>query len=345
MPSPAAWLRERIPISLSQIREFANEEVPTHLKKWWFCLGGTPAYLFGVQIITGILLAVYYQPSPDTAYQSVARISHDVSFGWFIRSMHKWAATGMVATVILHQMRVFFTGAYRKPRELSWMVGMTLLLLTLGVGFTGYSLVYEQLSYWGATVAANITDQIPLVGGAMKSLLLGGEGYNEVTLSRFFVLHAAVLPAAMIALIGIHIAIIRIQGVTPLRFKDQKEARFAFVPEHLYTEIAAALTLMIVLCTLAIALPAELGPHANPLSTPEVIKPEWFFYATFRWLKLFSGGTALLTMAMLVLTAFTWPFIDARMRRHTRFDLSIGIGVVAVLGIVTLTVWEAAVAH
>ena len=112
------WLAERIPINTIQLRELTNEPVPNHLKRWWFALGGTPAYLFVIQIITGILLAFYYQASPSTAYESVQYITDQVAFGWYLRSLHKWAATLMIAAVILHQMRVYFTGAYRRPREL-----------------------------------------------------------------------------------------------------------------------------------------------------------------------------------------------------------------------------------
>jgi quinol-cytochrome oxidoreductase complex cytochrome b subunit len=166
------WFRERLPISGDDLRELTNEPVPNHLRRWWYCLGGTPAYLFVVQIATGILLAVYYQPSPQTAYESIAYITNEVSFGWYIRSLHKWAATFMIAAVVLHQMRVFFTGAYRKPRELNWMVGMCLLMLTLLTGFTGYSLAFEQLSFWGATVAANINESIPVLGPISKTCCL-----------------------------------------------------------------------------------------------------------------------------------------------------------------------------
>ena len=124
------WLGERLPVSGRQFRELTTEPVPYHLKRWWFALGGTPAYLFIVQIFTGILLAFYYEASPVTAYESVEFITREVSFGWYIRSVHKWAATLMIVAVILHQIRVFFTGAYRKPREINWMVGMCLLLCT-----------------------------------------------------------------------------------------------------------------------------------------------------------------------------------------------------------------------
>jgi quinol-cytochrome oxidoreductase complex cytochrome b subunit len=189
-------------------------------------------------------------------------ITERAAFGWYVRGLHKWAATLMIAAVVLHQMRVYFTGAYRKPRELNWIVGMCLLVCTLLVGFTGYSLVYEQLSYWGATVGANITDNVPLVGGFLKQMMLGGEVYNDRTLSRFFILHAAVLPVAMVALIGLHITLIRLQGVTQFHFADEdRDApdHFSFFPDHLLTELAIGLVLMMLLSVLATVVPVEMG--------------------------------------------------------------------------------------
>lgn len=344
-----AWIRERVPVSGVQLNELTNEPVPNHLKRWWFCLGGTPAYLFLVQIVTGILLAFYYQPAPTTAYDSVRFITNEAAFGWYIRSMHKWAATGMIAAVILHQMRVYFTGAYRKPRELNWVIGMCLLMTTLLTGFTGYSLVFEQLSYWGATVAANISDAVPVIGHFAKRMLLAGEAYNERTLSRFYILHAAVLPTTIILLVAVHIAFIRMLGVTELRFEDERQdepKHFNFFPDHLLTELSIGLVLMIILSALSTVFPAMMGPKADPLSTPEVIKPEWFFYVSFRWLKLFSLTFAVLSTGFIIAAMFVWPWIDWALRRITRYEeISTWIGVVATFLLVGLTVWEAMVAH
>lgn len=352
MPTTAplrAWLRERVPIDRARLEELTNEPVPNHLKRWWFCLGGTPAYLFAVQIVTGILLAVYYQPAPSTAFESVRYITDEVSYGWYFRSVHKWAATLMIAAVILHQMRVYFTGGYRRPREVNWMVGMCLLLCALSLGFTGYSLVYEQLSYWGASVGANIAGSVPLVGEPMKRLMLAGDVYNEKTLPRFFIIHAAVLPVVMIGLLAIHVLLLRLHGVTEFQFADEpkdKPAHFRFFPDHFYTELIIGLVLMVLLSALATVLPATLGPRADPLTTPEVIKPEWFFYVAFRWLKLFTGTAAVLSMGLIVFTMFCWPFLDALLRRWVKAtELSVWIGIAAVLAIVGLTVWEAVVEH
>ncbi len=349
MGALSSWFAARIPIQPGDLRELTNEPVPNHLKRWWFCLGGTPAYLFVVQIVTGILLAFYYQASPQTAWDSVRFITEDASYGWFLRGLHKWAATLMIASVVLHQMRVYFTGAYRRPRELNWIVGMGLLVLSLLTGFTGYSLVYEQLSYWGATVGANIADNVPVLGALAKQLLLAGEVYNEHTLSRFFLLHAAVLPSAMVALLAVHITLIRLQGVT--EFVDEREPErdrgtFNFFPEHFATELTIGLVLMILLAALATILPATMGPRADPLVTPEVIKPEWFFYVAFRWLKLFSGTAAVLSMGFIVFVMVAWPFIDGWIRkRRPHSEFSVYLGIIAVLALLALTLWEAAVEH
>ena len=349
MNSLSHWIAERIPINTAQLRELTNEPVPNHLKRWWFALGGTPAYLFIVQIVTGILLAFYYQPAPASAYESVEYITNQAAFGWYLRSLHKWAATLMIAAVILHQMRVYFTGAYRRPRELNWVIGMALLCCTLLTGFTGYSLVFEQLSYWGATVAANISDAVPVVGSYAKQLLLGGESYNDRTLSRFYILHAAVLPTTISLLVAVHILFIRLHGVTELKFEDDasdKPAHFDFFPDHMLTELMIGLVLMIVLSALATILPATMGPKADPLTTPEVIKPEWFFYVSFRWLKLFSLSFAVISTGFIVAAMFLWPWIDAVLRKVTgKQEISVYIGILATFALIGLTVWEAAVAH
>lgn len=343
------WFTERIPISGADLRDLTNEPVPNHLKRWWFCLGGTPAYLFVVQIVTGILLAFYYQPAPETAYESVRYITQNATFGWYIRSLHKWAATLMIAAVILHQLRVFFTAAYRRPRELNWVIGMCLLMCSLLMGFTGYSLVFEQLSFWGATVAANISDAVPVIGGFAKQMLLGGDNYNERTLSRFYILHAAILPGTMMILIVIHISFIRMHGVTELQFEDEspeKPKHFNFFPDHLLTEILIGLVLMILLSALATVLPAAMGPKADSLTTPEEIKPEWFFYVSFRWLKLFSLTFAVLSTGFIVGAMFVWPWIDTALRRLTgNEDISVYIGIVGTLLLIGLTVWEAVATH
>jgi len=343
--SAKSWLKERVPIDFDRMRELTNEPVPGHLKRWWFALGGTPAYLFMVQIATGILLLFYYVPEPGRAYQSVAHISNDVTFGWWLRSLHKWSATGMIVAVGLHTLRVFFTSAYRKPRELTWMLGCMLFFCTLAEGISGYSLVYEQLSYWGATVTANLTGALPGIGGFLSRLVRGGDEVGAATLSRFFVVHAAILPVTIVLLVVAHFALMRTHGMSEETvFKNQKNEpkHYPFVPDHVLTEMMIAITLMVILNVLAVLLPAELGEPANPSVTPEHIRPEWYFYFAFRWLKLTSLRVGVLGVMFAAMVMVFWPFVDAGLKRMApKRDLSIGFGVLAVLVVVVFTIWEA----
>jgi len=198
-------------------------------------------------------------------------------------------------------------------------------------------------------VGANIGETVPIIGPVIKRLMLAGDTYNEQTLPRFFILHAAILPATMVLLLVVHITLIRLQGITEFHFEDEKPGEpehFNFFPDHLYTELIVGLVLMILLAALATILPATMGPRANPLVTPEEIKPEWFFYVTFRWLKLFSATAAVLSMGLIVCAMFLWPWIDWMLRKVTKIEeASVYIGIVAVLLIIGLTVWEAVATH
>lgn len=340
---PSSWVRSRFPIDEDLLRAAGAEPIPGHLKRWWWCIGGTPAYLFFVQIVTGILLTFYYVPSPDLAYESVQAISTEVRFGWFIRSVHRWSSHLMIVTLLLHMMRVFFTGAYRKPRELNWMIGCGLLLTTLGMGFTGYSLVWEQLSYWGATVAANILAAVPFVGDRLADFLRGGPTVGQSMLTRLFVFHIGALPTVLVGLIALHIYMIRAHGVSELGSPASKDSKpFRFFPDHLLTEISLALFLMFLLTVLALIFPAGLDDKANPLETPEHIKPEWYFFWAFRWLKLMSDQAAVITQGLFVGIIIAWPFIDGWIRkRNPGSEASIAFGAIGMTILLLLTVWEA----
>lgn len=341
------WFAESFPIDLNIFKEVSSEPIPNHLKRWWYAIGGTPLYLFIIQAITGIILTFYYVPHPAEAYNSVAYITTEVRFGWFIRSIHKWSAHLMVLTLLLHMMRVFFTSAYRKPRELNWMFGVGLLLATFGFGFTGYSLIYEQLSYWAAVVGTNIAEATPLIGGILANFIRGGPEVGDNTLTRFFVLHIGVLPTVVVLLLTLHVVQIRLHGVTRLRFKEDekiKEESYPFYPDHFYTELIVGLVLTFILTILALVYPAHLGDPANPFVTPEHIKPEWFFYATFRWLKLTSFQVGVVGTIIFLTILLFWPFIDrVFMRKFPGRDISFWIGVTGFFVFLIFTVWEALV--
>ena len=270
-------------------------------------------------------------------------ISDEVRFGWYIRSVHRWSSHLMIVTLLLHMMRVFFTGAYRRPREINWMIGCGLLLTTLGMGFTGYSLVWEQLSYWGATVAANLLAAVPFAGDRLADFLRGGPTVGQSMLTRMFVFHIGALPTVLVGLISLHIYMIRAHGVSELGAPTTKDAKpFRFFPDHLLTEISLALFLMFVLTFLAVVFPAGLEDKANPLVTPEHIKPEWYFFWAFRWLKLMSDQAAVVTQGLFVTVIVAWPFIDSWIRkRKPESEASIAWGAAGMTLLIVLTVWEA----
>ncbi len=335
-----------LPVDWDQLAELGAEPVPYHLKRWWWCLGGTPLYLFVVQVFTGVLLTLYYVPDPSGAYESVGYITREVHFGWYIRSLHKWSANLMIVAVYLHLLRVFFTGAYRQPRQLNWCIGLGLLGCTLGFGFTGYSLVYEQLSFWGATVAANLVEAMPVVGHAGALLMRGGAEVSGNTLTRFFIFHIGLLPTVMFALLFLHILLIRLHGVSALEFDDTPAAKrgktFPFWPDHATTELLIGVLLMFVLTVLSLAAPAGLGPKANPAVTPGHIQPEWYFFFNFRLLKLTSLRTSVYLTMALALGLVTWPFLEDALHRWLKMprDVSVVLGVFGFLAFLTLTVWE-----
>ncbi len=340
-------LKTMFPLDWEIIRHMGAEPIPYHLKKWWFCLGGTVLYLFVVQVATGIALTFYYVPTPQEAYTSVAAITREVRFGWFIRSLHKWSGNFMIAAVMLHMLRVFFTAAYRDPRQLNWCVGFLLLGTAMAFGFTGYSLVYEQLSFWGATVATNLADAVPLVGPWIAYFLRGGPEVGENTLTRFFILHIGVLPTAAFMLVAAHILLVRLHGVTELRFEGEEvpeeKRHFQFWPDHATTEILIGVLLMYLLTVMALIFPAELGEPANPNETPPHIKPEWYFYFNFRLLKLTSLKLSVVLTLAIGAIAFFWPFIEEWCARRWNMSDKVPVlaGVLAFLGFVILTVWEA----
>ena len=184
-----------------------------HMKfRHTFYLGFITFFLFLILVTTGIALMCYYRPFPSQAYQDMKDLQFAVFMGPFLRAMHRWSAHGMVVCVFLHMCRVFYTGSYKKPRQFNWVVGVVLLLLTLGLSFTGYLLPWDQLAYWAITVGTNIGGYAPLVGGQLRELLLGGHTVGEAALLRFYVLHVAVLPSAVILLTMVHLWRVRKDG-------------------------------------------------------------------------------------------------------------------------------------
>lgn len=342
------WIRERIPVDTEKAarmmeKVFIKEPIPKHMKNWYFALGATPLLLFGFQVITGILLTFYYVPAPEQAYESVRVITEEVRMGFWIRGIHHWGSSLMVIALVLHMVRVFFTRGYRRPRELNWMLGMLLLVLTLGLSFTGYSLVYNQLSYWAATVGTSMIKEVPLVGGPVLHLLRGGSEVSGNTVTRFYNLHIGFLPTLLFLVIVAHIVMIRLHGVARLEGRED-EAEYPFYPEHFYHTIVVALFLLTFLSAMAVVIPPGMGEVANPLVTPQHIKPEWYFFAVYSFLKLvpLKAGIYLLMAASLV--AVFWPFVDeALSRRWPRVRVRYWVGSATLIVFLLLTVYETVV--
>jgi quinol-cytochrome oxidoreductase complex cytochrome b subunit len=205
------WIDDRL--GLSTIYNVTlDRKVPK--VNWFYTLGSASLFLFVMQAVTGIFLAVYYVPSPKDAYNSIQYIMNDVAFGWLIRGIHHWGATLMVLIVFLHMLRTFYFAAYKFPREITWLTGVILLLATLGMGFTGYLLPWNQRSYWATTVGTEIAGTVPVIGDFMLRVLRGGTDLSGVTLARFFAVHIWVIPAVIIALIGVHLYLVIRLGIT-----------------------------------------------------------------------------------------------------------------------------------
>lgn len=205
------WLDHRLGLT-SIYNTTLDRKVPK--VNWAFTLGSATLFLFALQAVTGIFLTVYYVPHPEQAYDSVNFITNELPFGWLIRGIHHWGATLMVITVFLHMLRTFFYGAYKYPREITWMTGVVLLLLTLGMGFTGYLLPWNQRAYWATTVGTEIAGTVPLIGPLIESILRGGDALSALTLIRFFSAHIWMLPAGLVALIGVHLYLVIRLGIS-----------------------------------------------------------------------------------------------------------------------------------
>jgi hypothetical protein len=206
------WVDSRYEIS-EPLSKFLSKPVPKFAQRWWYCLGGITAFLFIVQGVTGIMLAFYYKPTPETAFSSIQFIEAQVRFGTSIRMIHHWAANGMIIMCIAHMLRVFIMGAYKNPREFNWVSGMLLMLLTLGFGLTGYLLPWDQRAYWATTVATEIGGSIPVIGNLVLVFARVGWDVAAQTLSRFYALHVLVLPLATVGFMGAHFLMIRRLGI------------------------------------------------------------------------------------------------------------------------------------
>lgn len=348
-----SWLDERF--DLSGLREFiAHKTVPRHRHSVWYYMGGITLFLFGVQVVTGILLLLYYRPSAGEAYESVQFIVSQVEFGWLIRNLHSWSANLLILMAFVHLFSTFFLRAYRKPRELTWISGVLLLFVMMGFGFSGYLLPWNELAFFATKVGTGIAGAVPVVGDFMVRFLRGGDEVTGATLTRFYGIHVAILPAITTVLLGLHLLLIQRQGMSvPLSVEQRAQAgekipQEPFFPNYVLQDVMWWYVSLAVLAALALFLPWELGRKADAFApVPAGIRPEWYFLAMFQTLKLIPShilgveGEVLGVMGFNVAAVLLLlvPLLDRKARHGQPNRLLTAAGMIAVLYLVLFTIY------
>jgi len=319
----------------SALRSFLYEEIPAS-SGWHQVFGSVALFLILIQFFTGAMLAFNYAPTPGDAYNSVRYILTEVTAGRLMRGLHHWGASMIIVVVVLHLVQVFLWGAYKKPREGTWIVGVVLLLLTLAFGLTGYLLPWDNRAYWGTTVTTQIGATVPVMGPYVTRLLGSSGNIGVVTFARFYALHVLLLPPAITFLVALHVYLVRRHGVAPAP-GDELKPKKSFFPEQVFKDTVAVFIAFAILFTMAVVVRVPLERMADPTDTSYIPRPEWYFLFLFQTLKAFKGplevvGTVVLpTVAILVLILM--PFIDrsklVRLRQRT---LAFGVVILAALG-------------
>ena len=341
------WLNERL--SISTIGEIAShKEIPLHRHTIWYYFGGMTLFLFTVQVVTGILLLLYYRPSAENAFESVQFIITEVKFGWLIRSIHSWSANLMIATLFIHMFSVYFLRAYRQPREFTWLSGVALLFIAVCFGFSGYLLPWNKLAFFATKVGTEIAGVLPGVGRPMLRFLRGGDDVTGATLTRFFGFHVAVLPATATVFIGVHVLLVQLHGMSvPPAIEREPVKKMKFFPNFVLRDLIGWILAIGVLAALAALFPWELGEKADAFApAPAGIKPEWYFLFMFQTLKylpakilMFDGEViGILAFSFGALLLFLVPFLDRSSASQRRRPIFNAFGVLVLLYMVVLTI-------
>jgi len=305
----SAWLEERA--GSPELRHLVEAKVvPRHRFSVFYYLGGMALFLFAIQLGTGLLLLLYYEPGVSTAYESVKRIAGEIPFGWLIRSLHRWSADLFIGVIALHMFTAFVMRAYRRPRELTWLTGIATLGLAFAFGFSGYLLPWDEISFFATSVGTAVAGSFPLVGPTLLQVLRGGEDVTGATLARFFALHVVVLPFAALALLGGHLLLVQKHGMSVP--EGETEARtgrpprsLPFFPNFLLRDAIGWAAALGVLAALAALFPWDLGQKADPFApAPAGIRPEWYFAWMFQTLKWIPSHVLGMEGELLGLVAF-----------------------------------------
>ena len=340
MGTLSSKFEERIP--LKPIKEAAlHKQVPVHKHAFWYYMGGVSLFFFIVQVVTGVLLLFHYQPGMETSHASVLRIMTRVDFGWLIRSIHSWAANLMVAAIFVHMFSAYFMKAYQAPRDLTWYSGLMLLGMTMGFGFTGYLLPWDDIAYFATKIGVDITAGMPVIGTEIANILRGGENIAGLTIQRFFAMHVVILPGVFVVVLSLHLLLVQIHGnKVPEGIEAKKAYRtIPFFPNFLYADLYVWLIAFNVLAVLAAVYPWPIGPEADVLApAPSGIHPEWYYMAQFYVLKIMSEPVA---MALFALTGILWaavPVWDPKTRAGRRGKIATWVGIVSMVVFIGLTI-------
>lgn len=339
------WFEQRLPLE-SFWHFFAKKTVPIHRHTIWYYTGGMTLLFFMIQVVTGILLLIYYRPTPEEAYESVRFIMTDVHFGWLIRSLHSWSANLMILFALIHLFATFFMQAYRPPRELTWLSGALLLFLSMAFGFSGYLLPWNTLALFATKVGTNIPGAMPFIGPFIKRVLLGGDQVSGASLTRFFGFHVAILPMCALAVLGIHLLMVQLQGMSVPPSQEKKQLpQMPFFPNFALRDLVGWLVALAVLVLLAALRPWEMGLKADPFApAPAGIKPEWYFTFMSQTFKLFPGQIGsfhqgelvpILGFGFCALLLVLVPFLD---RASARGKVSIGFRIAGILALIYMVI-------
>ncbi|MFN3820892.1 MAG: cytochrome b [bacterium] len=343
------WINERYRIE--KILYFSREKsVPLHKGTIWYYFGGITLFLFGLQVITGLLLLFYYRVGPDASFESIKFIVTKVKFGWLLRSLHSWSANIMILAALIHMISVFFHRSYRKPRELTWVTGVIMLFMLMVFGFSGYLLPWNQLAFFATKVGTESALAIPLIGEFLLKLMRGGAEVTGVTLSRFFGLHVAVLPPLFTLVLSLHLFFVQMQGMSePIENSNEAKVKrsIPFFPDFFLRDLVVWLIVLNILLALSVFFPWELGEKADPFSpAPPGIKPEWYFLFIFQTLKILPPHIfglegemiGVLGLAIMAIFLILIPWIDTPAREGRRSKLLDVLGILFLIYFAVFTI-------
>jgi len=341
------WFGERY--DTGALRKYVRGKLlPAHRYSLWYYTGGIALFLFILQFVTGMALAMYYVPHAEFAHKSIIEIVTKLNAGWFFRSLHHWGAQLAIAILFVHLFAALLLKSYRKPRELLWYSGFILLGIAVFFGLSGYLLLWDERAFAAVRVATGGAGALPLIGNFIKAFLRGGIDVTGETLTRFYAFHVSILPLFTILLLVLHVLIVQVHGMSvPLSLKDEPRREEPFFPNVVYKDLAIWLVLLGIVVTLATFLPPEIGQKADPLAAPpENIKPEWYFLFLFQTLKLFPGEILGLngeTIAIILISGgifilFILPALDSKSRSGQRSPLFTVIGIGYLVYFVIMTV-------